>query len=297
LTPGTNFINEVYLPHVHQHRRNYQSSVSHIKLHILPQFGNLPMDTITTEMIARAHESLKTQGYAALTANLLPVRMKAIYNLAQRLNVQGLTSNPAKGVDLFPVNNARERYLSPEETQRLYDAIEKSANRQLKFIVPLLLLLGCRKRELLDAQWCDVDLERRNWYIPLSKSGRPRNVPLSAKAVEVLQKLPRWPGCPYVVPNPETLKPFGNLYCCWDTARRRAGLPDVRMHDLRHSFASNLVNAGQSIYVVSKLLGHTQVKTTQRYSHLSDATLLSAMDAAADLASGGGRSAGLTKAA
>ena len=74
---------------------------------------------------------------------------------------------------------------------------------------------------------------------------------------------------------------FGNLYCSWNTARIRAGLPDVRMHDLRHSFASNLVNSGQSIYVVSKLLGHSQVKTTARYSHLSDATLLSAVDAAA----------------
>ena len=161
--------------------------------------------------------------------------------------------------------------------------MEQSANPQLKYIVPWMLMFGCRKRELLDAKWVDVDLERRNWHIPMSKTGKARNIPISAKALEMLRMLPRWNGCPYVVPNPETKKPYGNLFCAWDTARKRAGLPDVRMHDLRHSFASNLVNAGQSIYVVSKLLGHTQVKTTARYSHLSDATLLSAVDLAAQV--------------
>ena len=94
---------------------------------------------------------------------------------------------------------------------------------------------------------------------------------------------------PFLSPDhgsPTTLKPYGNLFCAWDTARKRAGLPDVRMHDLRHSFASNMVNAGQSIYVVGKLLGHSQVKTTQRYAHLSDATLHAAMDVAANAAVG-----------
>ena len=115
----------------------------------------------------------------------------------------------------------------------------------------------------------------------MSKNGKARNIPISSQALELLQKLPTWEDCPFVVPNPETKKPFGNLYCSWNTARIRAGLPEVRMHDLRQSFASNLVNAGQSIYVVSKLLGHSQIKTTARYSHLSDATLMSAVDAAA----------------
>ena len=84
------------------------------------------------------------------------------------------------------------------------------------------------------------------------------------------------------MPNPETRKPYVSLFLSWDTARKRAGLAEVRMHDLRHSFASNLVNAGQSIYVVGKLLGHSQVKTTQRYAHLSDATMHAAVEAAAN---------------
>jgi integrase len=214
-------------------------------------------------------------------ANKMPVLFKIMFNLAKKQKVPGATENPSNGVTLFPTNNAKERYLTSEETARLNESLEASANTQLKYIVRLMLMFGCRKRELLDAKWEDFDLERRNWRIPMSKTGKARNIPISSQALEVLQKLPRWKGCPYVLPNANTQKPFGNLFYCWDLVRKRAGLADVRMHDLRHSFASNLVNAGQSIYVVGKLLGHSQVKTTQRYAHLSDATLLAAVDLAA----------------
>jgi integrase len=133
----------------------------------------------------------------------------------------------------------------------------------------------------LDAKWSDLDLERRNWRIPLSKSGKARHVPLSLAVVSVLQLIPRIEGCPYVVPNPKTKLPYVSVFCSWNTARKKAGLPDVRMHDLRHSFASNLVNAGRSIYEVARALGHTQIKTSSRYSHLSQDTMLAAVDAAA----------------
>lgn len=277
------FVEGIYIPHIHQHRRNFSATISFLNNHILPRFGKMHLDAITSDMVSDAHQALRAKGYALATVNKLPILFKIIYNLGKKRKVHGTANNPADGVALFVTNNAKERYLSLEETQRLQDALEQSANPQLKFIVPLMLMFGCRKRELLDAKWVDVDLERRNWHIPMSKTGKARNIPISAKALEMLRMLPRWNGCPYVVPNPETKKPYGNLFCAWDTARKRAGLPDVRMHDLRHSFASNLVNAGQSIYVVSKLLGHTQVKTTARYSHLSDATLLSAVDLAAQV--------------
>lgn len=275
------FVESVYVPHIHQHRRNFQSTISFLNIHILPRFGSKHLDAITSEMVSEAHQAMRSKGYALAMANKLPVLFKIMYNLGKKRKVQGTASNPADGVVLFVANNAKERFLTADETQRLQDALERSDNTQLKHIVPLMLLFGCRKRELLDAKWVDFDLGRRNWHIPMSKNGKARNIPISAKALELLGKLPRWDGCPYVVPNPETKMPFGNLYCSWNTARIRAGLADVRMHDLRHSFASNLVNSGQSIYVVSKLLGHSQVKTTARYSHLSDATLLSAVDAAA----------------
>ncbi len=275
------FIRDIYVPHIQLHRRNFQSTLSFIKWHILPRFGAMHLDAITTDMVTEAHLDLRAKGYAFAQANKLPVLLKVMFNLAKKNGLPGSQSNPANGVLLFTPNNAKERYLSSAETQRLHEALSKSENTQLKSIVTLLLLFGCRKRELLDAEWEHFDLERRNWRIPLSKSGKARNIPISDKALEVLKGLPRWKGCIYVVPNPDTKLPFGNLFYPWDKVRKEAGLADLRMHDLRHTFASNLVNSGQSIYVVSKLLGHSQLKTTARYSHLADETLLSAVDAAA----------------
>jgi integrase len=207
-----------------------------------------------------------------------------MFNLALKWNIPGVQSNPAAGIKLFEANNSRERFLTAEETQRLLEAVEKSKNTQLKYIVPLLLFLGCRKRELLDSRWEEFDLERRIWRIPPnnSKSGKSRHVPLSKAALDILNQLPRFENCPYVVPNPETLKPHVQIHKAWDYARKAAGLPDVRMHDLRHSMASNMVNSGRSIYEVGKVLGHRQLKTTQRYAHLSQETLLEAVDAAAN---------------
>lgn len=138
------------------------------------------------------------------------------------------------------------------------------------------------KRELLDAKWEHFDLERRNWRIPVSKSGKARNVALSSAALEVLNEVLRWEGCPYVVPNPKTRLPFVSIHEQWMTTCRRAGLKDVRMHDLRHTFASNLVNAGQSLFVVSRALGHSTTRMSERYAHLSNETLLAAADAAAN---------------
>lgn len=160
--------------------------------------------------------------------------------------------------------------------------LEKSRSKQLKYIVSLLLLLGCRKRELLDSRWEEFDLERRNWRIPMSKSGKARHVPLSKAAVEILSQLPRWEGCQYVLPNPKTRLPFVQIHRPWDNIRKAAGLPDVRIHDLRHSMASNMVNSGQSLFLVSRVLGHSTMKMTQRYAHLSQETLLAAVDAAAN---------------
>jgi len=276
------FIQDHYLPHIHLHRRNFQSTISFLNIHMLPRFGSLHLNQITSKMIVDAHEDLLQKGYAPSMANKMPVLFKILFNLAKSKKVPGTPENPANGVTLFATKNAKERYLTKEETARLNEALETSANIQLKYIVRLMLMFGCRKRELLDAKWEDFDLERRNWRIPMSKTGKARNIPISSQALEVLQQLHRWTGCPYVLPNPNTKKPFGNLFYCWDLVRKRAGLADVRMHDLRHSFASNLVNAGQSIYVVGKLLGHSQVKTTQRYAHLSDATLQAAVDLAAN---------------
>lgn len=287
---------EVYLPHLKATRRNFESDFSFWKIHLLPKFGDRHLDTLLQSDILEASSVMLANGYSKGMANKWIVQLRYFYNVAKRAKVPGAESNPAAGIKQHAVDG-RERFLSPEETERLRVAVERSDNPQLKFIVALLLMLGCRKRELLDAHWEHFDLDRRIWNIPLSKSGKSRKVPLSEAAITVLGQVPRFGGCPYVLPNPQTLKPFTGIHYAWDTARKRAKLPDVRIHDLRHSYASNLLNAGQSLFVVSKALGHSSIRMSERYAHVANDALLAAADAAAGAIGKGWTGTGKEKAA
>lgn len=274
------FIDQKYLPFVKTYKRSWQTDVSLLNNHLLPRFAKRYMDDIKREDIVKLHYDRRASGAAPSTSNRLLIIMRYIFNLAVRWEVAGVKANPCSGVPLMEENNKRERYLNQDEARRLYESVCKSQNGMLKFIVPMLILTGCRKREVLDARWQDFDIERRIWRIPIAKSGKARHIPLSDGALMILRGIPRRSSCPYPFANPKTGKPFVSIFAGWDHARKQAGLPDVRIHDLRHSFASLLINSGRSLYEVQKLLGHTQVKTTQRYAHLSPETLLDASNAA-----------------
>ena len=276
------FALERYMPFVKGYKKSWDSDDSYLRNHVLPRFGSHHLDQVSQQEVVEFHHAMRAKGYALATCNRMLVLLRYMFNLAKKWKLPGADFNPTIGVPMYEANNARERYLTAEETQRLKEALVRSDNTQLQYIVPLLLMTGARKRELLEAQWEHFDLERRSWRIPMSKSGKARYVPLSATVLEVLAQLPRWPGCPYLVPNPKTREPYVSIFSSWNTARKHAGLPEVRMHDLRHSMASNMVNSGRSIYEVAKVLGHTQLKTSQRYSHLSQETLIAAVDAAAN---------------
>ena len=274
------FIDEQYLPHVKTYKRSWETDVSLLKTHLLPRFSKRYLDQITRQDIVKMHHERKASGAAAGSANRLVVMMRFIFNLALRWEVPGVKENPTKNVPLMPENNKRERYLSSDEARVLYESVCKSENQMLKFIVPMLILTGARKREVLDAKWEDFDLDRRLWRIPTTKLGKPRHVPISDGVLSLLGSLARVHTVAHVFANPATGKPYVTIFASWNTARIRAGMPEVRIHDLRHSFASLLINAGRSLYEVQKILGHTQVKTTQRYAHLAPQTLLDASNAA-----------------
>ena len=200
--------------------------------------------------------------------------------LGRRWGIAGCTDNPTRGIQRPKFDNARQRFLSTEESNRLLDAAGQSLSVQLRPLIALLLLTGMRLGELLNAQWKDIDLERRSWLIPIAKT-KPRYLPLARAAVEVLESLPRFENCPWVIPNPETRRPFVSVKHAWQKARRDARLPDVRLHDLRHTHASQLANSGISLFTISILMGHSDLASTKRYSHLTDASLLSAVEAGA----------------
>lgn len=265
------------------HKRSWECDVSLLQNHLLPALGHLHMDIIARRDVQRLITSRLDMGKAPGTCDRMLILARHIFNCAIKWKTPGVKSNPAKEVDLLKVDNKRERFLSEEEVRRLYSAVVVSDNPMLKYIVPMLLLTGARKREVLDARWEDFDVDNRLWRIPFTKSGRPRTVPMSDGVMSVLDTVPRIAGSPYVFPNPDTKKPFITIHYTWDTARKRAGLRDVRMHDLRHSFASILINSGRSLYEVQHLLGHTQVKTTERYAHLQQDTLMTAANVVANL--------------
>jgi integrase len=273
-----------YMPFIKGYKRSWDTDDTMLRIHLLPRFGRLHLDEITTQDIIAFHHAMRAQGYAPSTCNRPLIILRYMFNLVKKWNIEGVAKNPVSGILLFEENNKRERFLNPLEVKRLYDILATSSNSQLKYIVPLLLLTGCRKRELLDAKWEHIDIERCTWRIPITKNGKARYVPLSTEVLNLLSQLPRFEACPYLVPNPHTKMPYASIDYAWGNARRQAELAEVRMHDLRHSFASFLVNAGRSLYEVQKILGHSQLVTTQRYAHLSQATLLDATNAAASAA-------------
>lgn len=274
------FIQDQYLPHIKTYKRSWDTDVSLLKNHLLPRFGKMHLDEITRQDIQRVHHDRRASGAAPGSANRLLILMRYAFNLAIKWEVPGVKANPSKDVPLMEENNKLERYLTQEEAHRLYDAVCGSENPMLRFIMPMLLMTGARKREVLNARWEDFDLERRLWRVPISKNGKARHVPLSSGVLTLLSGLPETGHGRHLFPNPATGKPYVSIFCAWNTARKNAGLPKVRMHDLRHSFASFLINGGRSLYEVQRILGHTQSKTTQRYAHLRHDTLLDAADAA-----------------
>jgi integrase len=276
------FVTERYLPFAKTYKRSWQLDEALLRNHLLPRLGHLHLDEITRTDIIAIHQGRRADGAAPASANRLLTLIRYIFNLALKWELPGVAKNPTKGVPLFEENNKRERYLSQEEARRLHAALLESDNPMLRFIVPMLLMSGARKREVLDSRWEDFDESRRRWRIPMTKGGKARHVPLSEGMIRLLHAVPRIPGCPFVMPNPKTRRPFTSIYNAWQTARTAAGIPEVRIHDLRHSFASFLVNAGRSLYEVQQILGHTQVRTTQRYAHLSQETLLEAVNAATE---------------
>ena len=270
-----------HLDHVKTYQRSYDTTEMYVRRHILPRWGRYRMADITKADVAQWLADKTAEGLALATVEKIRVILGRSFSLAMEWDVPGVTRNPTIGIRRPPINNARNRYLNAAEVKRLQRSVAESRNTQLKYIVGLLLLTGARVSELLKAEWRHIDLERRAWLIPTSKTGKSRHVPLSQAAIDLIEQVPRFGVCPYVLPNPATLKPFSEIKHAWQAARDKALLPDLRIHDLRHSAASFMINAGVDLFAVRRVLGHADHKSTMRYSHLANDTLLAAVEAGA----------------
>ena len=203
--------------------------------------------------------------------------LRYMFNLAKKWGISGVSNNPAAELKTAP-DVCRERFLTAEETHRLVKALDTDENQTAAQSIKLLLLTGARRNEITQAKWEFIDWQKRTLLVPCSKSGRPRLIQLNSAALELLRSLPRESGNAFIFPSPVTGRPSASLHFPWTRIRRRAGLIEFRLHDLRHSFASFLVNKGVSIYVVQGLLGHANVRATQRYAHLANETLSDAAE-------------------
>jgi integrase len=168
--------------------------------------------------------------------------------------------------------------LSQAEIAHLSEALAAYPNKVVANACRFLLLTGARRGEVLKMKWADVDLEAGVWVKPANttKSKKPHRVPLSAGALEVLASLERTND--FVFPGRKTDRSLCDLKNAWEKIRAEAGLEDVRLHDLRHSYASILASAGLSLPIIGQLLGHTQPATTARYAHLFDEPLREATE-------------------
>jgi integrase len=271
------FVEDRYLPFVRTYKRSWQTDEIVLRVHVLPRLGDLFLDEITTERITEIVAAMRSDEFAPGTVGRVIVILRYLFNLVRKWNVLRGPDNPASGI-CVPADVQRNRFLDKDETKRLIEALAKDENQVAAKAILLLLLTGARRNEISHARWEYVDLEASTLFVPLSKSGKPRYVFLNADAIDVLRSIPRLPGNPYVFPSTVTGRPSASLHFPWTRIRNKAGLNDVRLHDLRHSFASTLVNGGKSLYTVQQLLGHANGKATQRYAHLSRETLADAAE-------------------
>ncbi len=207
-----------------------------------------------------------------------------MFNLAIRWELR--PDNPAASFIRNP-ESPRERFLDHKEIGRLSEALAAHPNQRMANVIRLLMLTGARRGEVLKARWEQLDLDRAVWTKPAAttKQRRLHRAPISGAAVALLRMIrAHVPGdCPWVFPGDASGKPVIEIKRFWHNVRAEAGLEDVRIHDLRHTFASLLVSGGMSLPMIGRLLGHTQVQTTHRYAHLFDDPLRTGLNEVGEL--------------
>ena len=276
------FVDEQYLPFVKGYKRSWKTDETVLRVHILPELGRYFLDEIRPEFILAVTNKMRREAYASGTVARVIVILRYIFNLAIKWKVVPSGTNPASGIPV-PADVQRSRYLSKEEAARLLASIRADENQIAAKAIMLLFLTGARRNEVTQASWSYIDWQQRTLFVPRSKNGHPRYIQLNSSAIDLLKSVPRTNGNPYVFPAPTTGRPMPHLFFPWDRIRTRAGLQDFRLHDLRHSFASFIINSRADLYEVQRLLGHSNPRSTQRYAHLSREKLAQAAEVMASI--------------
>lgn len=244
---------------------------------IKPRLGALPVAAVTKSDIISFHAAMAN---TPRRANYTVATTRALLTFAEDVGLRPPHSNPAKRIKMFR-QGVRERFLSEVEIAAAANAIEQAEaagklGPHAAAGLRIALFTGARSGEITAIQWSHIDWDRKQVRLPDSKGNEPRTIHLSDAAIEVLKALPRVGS--YVVAGAKRGEAYKNLTRAWGTAREYAGLQDVRLHDLRHSFASLAAGRGLSLQTIGALLGHKVAATTMRYAHLSRGHVASAND-------------------
>ena len=248
-----------------------------LRNHILPALGRIPAISVGRTEVAALHYELRETPRAANRALMVLSKM---YSLAEAWGLAPLGGNPCRFVLRYK-EGRRERFLTEEEYRRVGQALcaleaEGPVPARAVAALRLLMLTGCRQGELLTLQWSDIDRKAGELRLRDSKTGT-RMVPLTPVGLQVLSGFARVRGSSWVFPGPRPDRHLAQLTTFWHRVREQAEVRDVRIHDLRHSFASRALAVGLALPMIGRLLGHTDIASTARYAHLArDAEKLAA---------------------
>jgi integrase len=232
---------------------------------ILPALGRKRVRDVTRADISRLHHDHRDTSYQA---NHAVAVLSKMFSLAELWGERPANSNPCKGIERYPAHK-HEKMLSADELARVADSLKTyTGSLYVVAAIKLLIFTGARRNEILTLRWEWIDCERGEARLPDSKTGA-KTLHLPAPALTVLVDLPRVEGNPYVIVGNVAGRHMVNLNGPWCDIRKAAGLDNVRLHDLRHAFASVAASSGMGLPIIGKMLGHTQAATTARYAHLA----------------------------
>lgn len=256
-------------------KRSFKRDEQLWRLHLKPRFGHLKLSEINVRQIQIMMMDMRKQGLSGASSDHAGQLTRRMGNLSVKWNY--LDVNFARGIQLYHDFNQVNNIPTDEQLQKLIEVLNTDSNRPICLLALWLLSTGARLNEALKMQYKHLDLQTRIWTVPqeTSKSKRPRYIPLNDSALEVLKKIDRKEKDIYVFTNPKTQKHFVSVFKPWSRIRNAAFLPKLRLHDLRHMYATFCINSGCSLTEISRNLGHADSRMTEmRYAHVNTTTML-----------------------